>query len=108
MEFKQAQVVGLSHALIKRYQQFFELGPLNQVFVEQPQMQPAQIQLYLQQAFQNHYQLTVQFNVHQHIEQVTGQLIRQIDQSTYLLKEQRSNLYKIVHANQVHYILKNA
>jgi len=107
MEFKQAQVVGFSQTLIKRYQQFFELAPLDHDFVDQPQMQSKQIALYLTQAFQHHYQLTVQFNVQDHVQQVTGQLIRQINATTYLLKESRSNLYKIVTANQVRYILKN-
>ncbi|KGB14853.1 hypothetical protein KY41_05715 [Latilactobacillus sakei] len=105
MEIKQSAVVGFSHELVKRYQRFFELDD-TQELIEQPQMQPSQIQLYMMQAFDRHYRLAIQFNVAEHIEQVNGRLIKQLDEQTYLLKENHSNLYKIVTLNQIRYISK--
>ena len=77
-------------------------------FVEQPQMQPAQIQLFMTQAFERHYHVAVQFNVNDHLEQVTGRLVKQLSANKYLLKESRSNLYKIVLCNQIRYIQKKS
>ncbi len=85
---------------------FFELTPEATAFVEQPQMQPAQIQLFMTQAFERHYHVAVQFNVNDHLEQVTGRLVKQLSANKYLLKESRSNLYKIVLCNQIRYIQK--
>ncbi|ANY14114.1 hypothetical protein BCY75_08975 [Latilactobacillus curvatus] len=108
MEFKQATVSGLSQQLVKQYHRFFELTPEATAFVEQPQMQPAQIQLFMTQAFERHYHVAVQFNVNDHLEQMTGRLVKQLSANKYLLKESRSNLYKIVLCNQIRYIQKKS
>lgn len=98
MENRQTQFNEFSQTIIKRTLDFFELTSTK----AQPQMQATQIATFLQQAFTKHYQLSIQFNQDDHLQELNGQLI-QAHNDQYVLKTP-NNVFKIFKLQQVRFI----
>ena len=96
MENKSSALQHVTQHLVASYREFFDLA------APTTQMPAHQLELFIDQAMQRHYQVALFFN-HESTPFV-GHIIRPLGENRFLVKGYHSNVYRIMQRTAVSYI----
>ena len=96
MENKSSALQNVTHHLVASYRELFDLAAPTM------QMPAHQVDLFIDQAMQRHYQIALYFN--HETAPFVGHIVRPLGEKRFLVKGYHSNIFGIMTSTSVNYI----